>query len=130
MPTVLADEVALYQVFLNLISNALKYLGDQPAPMISVSSQTLPEECEFTVRDNGVGIAPEHHEEVFQVFRRLNQTEAEGAGIGLSTVKRIVLRHGGRIWVDSQAGRGAAVRFTLPRREAGSGSRQQGAGSK
>jgi signal transduction histidine kinase len=117
MPTVLADEVALYQVFLNLLGNALKYLGDQPAPLVAVSYRTYPEEYEFTVSDNGIGLAPEHHEEVFQAFRRLAQVEAEGAGIGLATVKRIVLRHGGRIWVDSQVGRGAAFRFALPRRE-------------
>jgi len=118
MPTVLADEVALYQVFLNLLSNALRYLGDQPTPLIAISHKAYPEEHEFTVQDNGVGIAPEHHREVFQAFRRLGQVAVEGAGIGLSTVKRIILRHGGRVWVDSQLGQGAAFRFTLPRREA------------
>jgi len=117
MPTAVADEVALYQVFLNLLSNALRYLGEQPAPLISISHQAYPTEYEFTVQDNGVGIAPEHHEEVFQAFRRLGQVESEGAGIGLSTVKRIILRHGGRVWVDSQRGQGASFRFTLPRRE-------------
>jgi signal transduction histidine kinase len=117
MPTVLVDEVALYQVFLNLLSNALRYLGDQPAPLVSVSHRTDPDDYEFTVQDNGVGIAPDHHDEVFQAFRRLGQVETEGAGIGLTTVKRIILRHGGRVWVDSQLGHGAAFRFTLPRRE-------------
>lgn len=117
MPSVLADEVALYQVFQNLLTNALKYLGDQPAPFIAVNCKTHAEEHEFTVLDNGIGIAPEHHEEVFQAFRRLGQVEVDGAGIGLSTVKRIVLRHGGRVWVDSQPGQGAAFRFTLPHRE-------------
>lgn len=117
MPTVLADEMALYQVFLNLIGNALKYLGDQRAPLVSITHQLRPEEHEFAVQDNGVGIAPEHHDEVFQAFRRLGQVETEGAGIGLTTVKRIILRHGGRIWVDSQKGQGATFRFTLPRRE-------------
>ena len=117
LPTVVVDELALYQVFLNLIGNALKYLGDQPAALISISYQLRPEEHEFSVQDNGVGIAPEHQEEVFQAFRRLGEVETEGAGIGLTTVKRVILRHGGRIWVDSQKGQGATFRFTLPRRE-------------
>jgi signal transduction histidine kinase len=119
MPSVLADEVALYQVFQNLLTNALKYLGDQPAPFIAVNCKTHAEQHEFTVLDNGIGIASEDHEEVFQAFRRLGQVDVEGAGIGLSIVKRIVLRHGGRVWVDSQPGQGAAFRFTLPRRDLG-----------
>jgi signal transduction histidine kinase len=117
MPTVVADQLALYQVFLNLVGNALKYLGQQRAPLIAITHQLRPEEHEFSVQDNGVGIAPEHQEEVFQAFRRLGEVETEGAGIGLTTVKRIILRHGGRIWVDSQKGQGATFRFTLPRRE-------------
>ncbi|MGD0113637.1 MAG: substrate-binding domain-containing protein [Armatimonadota bacterium] len=117
LPTVLADETALYQVFLNLISNALKYLGYQPTPLISINHRAWPEEHEFSVQDNGIGIAPEYHEEIFQPFRRLHTVEAEGVGIGLAIVKRIILRHGGRIWVDSQRGEGSAFRFTLPRRE-------------
>jgi signal transduction histidine kinase len=117
LPTVFADENALYQVFLNLIGNALKYMGDQPAPLITIGHHAWPEEHEFTVQDNGIGIAPEHHEEVFQAFRRVAAVPVEGAGIGLAIVKRIILRHGGRIWVDSQPGQGAAFRFTLPRRD-------------
>ncbi len=117
MPTVLADEVTLYQVFLNLIGNALKYTDPSRPALVSITHQSRPEEHEFTVQDNGVGIAPEHREEVFQAFRRLGEVEAEGVGIGLTTVKRIILRHGGRVWVDSQKGQGSAFRFTLPRRE-------------
>jgi signal transduction histidine kinase len=117
MPTVLADEVALYQVFLNLIGNALKYTDPSRPALVSITHQSRPEEHEFTVQDNGVGIAPQHREEVFQAFRRLNEVDAEGVGIGLTTVKRIILRHGGRVWVDSQKNQGSAFRFTLPRRE-------------
>jgi len=119
LPVVMADETALYRVFLNLIGNALKYLGDRAAPLITVYCRSTLEEYEFTVQDNGIGIAPEHHEEIFQPFRRLEAVKTEGVGIGLAIVKRIVLRHGGRIWVDSQRGDGAAFRFTLPRGEAG-----------
>ena len=118
LPSVFADDTALYRVFLNLIGNAVKYLGDQPAPLISVYHRTWPEEYEFTVQDNGVGIRPEHRDEIFQPFRRVGALEVEGVGIGLAIVKRIILRHGGRIWVDSQEGSGSAFRFTLPRRNA------------
>jgi len=119
MPTVLADEIALYQIFLNLIGNALKFFGDQPYPAIHIGYRGRTDEHEFSVRDNGIGIAPEHHHEIFQAFRRLGETgeTTEGTGIGLTIVKRMVLRHGGRIWVESARGAGTTFRFTLPRRE-------------
>jgi len=117
MPTVLADEIALYQIWLNLIGNALKFFGDQPYPMIHISYRSRTDEHEFSVRDNGIGIAPEHHHEVFQAFRRVGEMNTGGAGIGLTIVKRMVLRHGGRIWVESARGAGTTFRFTLPRRE-------------
>ncbi len=118
MPTVLADEIALYQIFLNLIGNALKFFGDQPHPVIHIGYRGRTDEHEFSVRDNGIGIAPEHHHEIFQAFRRLGEA-TEGTGIGLTIVKRMVLRHGGRIWVESARGAGTTFRFTLPRRETG-----------
>lgn len=117
MPTVLADEIALYQIFMNLIGNALKFVGDQPYPSIFISYRSRLDEHEFSVRDNGVGISPEHHHEIFQAFRRLDDMPSDGSGIGLTIVKRMVLRHGGRIWVESEKGAGATFRFTLPRRE-------------
>jgi len=117
MPTVLADEIGLYQIFLNLIGNALKFLGDQPHPIIHIGYRGRTDEHEFSVRDNGIGIAPEHHHEIFQAFRRLGEAKIEGTGIGLTIVKRMVLRHGGRIWVESARGAGTTFRFTLPRRE-------------
>lgn len=113
---VLADEVAMYQVFLNLVGNALKFTRNGEAPEVTVGHALRREEYEFYVRDNGVGIAPAQQEEVFQVFRRVGESKEAGSGIGLAIVKRIVLRHGGRVWVESQTDSGATFRFTLPRR--------------
>jgi len=135
LPVVTADEIALRQVFMNLIANALKYAG-HPAPggpeieigfRASRGAQLRcppgAAEYEFYVRDNGVGVPEEMQERIFQPFQRGPDTEgAEGAGIGLSTVKGIILRHGGRVWVESGAGKGATFRFTLPRREGPAGS--------
>ncbi len=115
LPTVLADDMALRQIFANLIGNALKYLGDQPKPTIVIRHVTREQEHEFSVTDNGIGISPEHQDEIFKLFRRLPGSEEEGTGIGLTIVKRWVLRHGGRIWVESQLGQGATFKFTLPR---------------
>jgi len=115
LPTVLADEIALRQIFANLIGNALKYLGDQPHPTVVVRYKRREDEHEFSVADNGIGIAPEHQDEIFQLYRRVPGTDVEGTGIGLTMVKRWVLRHGGRIWVESQPGQGSTFRFTLPR---------------
>ena len=114
-PIVLADDMALHQVFANLISNAIKYLGDQANPVVIIRYRPREREHEFSVTDNGIGIAPEHQEEIFKLFRRLPGTGAEGSGVGLTTVKRWVLRHGGRIWVESRKGQGATFKFTLPR---------------
>ena len=115
LPTVLADDMALRQIFANLIGNALKYLGDRPHPTIIIRYVPREQEHEFSVADNGIGIAPEHQDEIFKLFRRLPGSPAEGAGVGLTTAKRWVLRHGGRIWVESQLGQGATFKFTLPR---------------
>ena len=114
-PIVLADDMALRQIFTNLIGNALKYLGDQPNPVVIIRYRPRESEHEFSVTDNGIGIALEHQEEIFKLFRRLPDTGTEGAGIGLTAVKRWVLRHGGRVWVESQKGQGASFHFTLPR---------------
>jgi len=117
LPAIIADEVAIHQVFMNLVSNALKYLGDQPRPEIRIGYTARLDEHEFFVQDNGIGIAPEDQKRIFQLFRRGPDLHTEGAGVGLSAVKGIVMRHGGRVWVESQKGQGAALRFTLPRRD-------------
>jgi len=119
LPVVLADELALYQIFLNLIGNALKFTSPERRPWVAIGHTATTDEYEFYVQDNGIGIAPTHQEEVFQVFRQLGDAQEHGSGIGLAIVKRMVLRHGGRIWVESQPGNGATFKFTLPRRELG-----------
>ena len=101
---------------MNLVSNALKYLGDQPRPEIRIGYTARLDEHEFFVQDNGIGIAPEDQKRIFQLFRRGPDLHTEGAGVGLSAVKGIVMRHGGRVWVESQKAQGAAFRFSLPRR--------------
>jgi signal transduction histidine kinase len=98
------------------VGNAVKYGG--PGARVEVSAR--PEGggvCEFTVRDNGPGIAPEYHERIFTIFQTLEaRDKVEGTGIGLSIVKKMVESRGGRVWVDSAPGRGAAFRFTWPAR--------------
>jgi signal transduction histidine kinase len=123
LPAVLADEGQLVQVFQNLIGNAVKFHGvEPPCVHISVHAHPLPpvgegrgEGWEFSVRDNGIGIEPKQFERIFTVFQRLHtQTEYPGSGIGLAICKKIVERHGGRIWVESQPGQGSTFYFTLP----------------
>jgi light-regulated signal transduction histidine kinase (bacteriophytochrome) len=121
LPVVMADSPQLVQVFQNLISNAIKFRGSGP-PSIRVSAETKGKEWVFSVADNGIGIAPEHVESVFVIFRRLNtRAEYPGNGIGLSICKKIIERHGGRIWVESEVGHGSTFRFTLPVKPTSSG---------
>jgi light-regulated signal transduction histidine kinase (bacteriophytochrome) len=114
---VMADETQFLQLFQNLISNSIKFCRD-PSPRIHVTSLVNDKnETVFSVRDNGIGIAPEHTEEIFLVFRRLHdRKEFPGTGVGLATCKKIVERHGGRIWVESRPGEGATFLFTVPNR--------------
>jgi len=116
LPTVIADATGLRQVFTNLLTNALRYRGHQPQPEIVIGCLDRPADYEFYVQDNGSGISPEHHEAIFRLFRRGPHAESEGAGIGLTTVRTTISRHGGRVWVESELGAGATFRFTLPRR--------------
>jgi PAS domain S-box-containing protein len=119
LPIVLADPAQMGQLFLNLIGNALKYHGERP-PVVHVSAREPLEVShgqvwEFSVRDNGIGIDPKDHKRVFGMFQRLHgRGEYEGSGIGLAVCKKIVERHGGRIWVESQVGQGSTFFFTLP----------------
>jgi len=119
LPQVRGDITLLTQLFQNLISNALKFHGTVP-PQVRVTVERKGLEWEFAVRDNGIGIAPQDFERVFVVFQRLHSRDAyPGTGIGLSVCKKIVERHGGRIWVESRLGHGTTFRFTLPLMEAG-----------
>jgi light-regulated signal transduction histidine kinase (bacteriophytochrome) len=113
LPTVVGDRVQLCQLLQNLLGNAILYRGDPP-PKIRVDAARDGNWWEFAVQDNGIGIAPEYHRQIFEVFRRLHsRDEYPGTGIGLAVCKKIVQRHGGSIWVESQPGAGTTFRFTL-----------------
>jgi PAS domain S-box-containing protein len=119
LPVVSADEVQLGQVLQNLIGNAVKFHDGKP-PRIQVRAESAGNMWEFSVADNGIGIAKESSARIFQMFQRLNtRKEFEGTGIGLAISKRIVERHGGKIWFDSVPGRGTTFRFTMPKGEEG-----------
>jgi PAS domain S-box-containing protein len=116
LPQVLADPTQLAQVFQNLISNAVKFKSDRD-PAIEISSKTLEGSnmVQFCVRDNGIGISPKDSKRIFEMFQRLHSsTEYPGTGIGLAICKRIVDRHGGELWVQSEPGQGSAFYFTIP----------------
>jgi light-regulated signal transduction histidine kinase (bacteriophytochrome) len=115
LPVVLADGVQLGQVFQNLMGNAVKFRS-VASPEIRVGCRELAFEWEFSVADNGIGIEPEQSDRVFQMFQRLHaRGEYEGSGIGLAIVKKIVDRHGGRVWFESAPGEGTTFFFTLPK---------------
>ncbi len=117
LPVVSGDRPRLVEVMQNLIDNAAKFMGDQPAPQIDIGVQKKNNEHIFFVRDNGIGIQPAHHEKVFGLFDKLD-AQSEGTGVGLALAKRIVEVHGGRIWVESEGkGKGSRFCFTLPVKE-------------
>ena len=119
LPTVPADPGQLEQLFQNLIGNAIKFRGVEK-PTVQVGVQPREAEWVFFVRDNGIGIDPRYAERIFEMFQRLYSVgKYEGSGVGLAICKKIVERHGGRIWVESREGRGATFYFTLPRKETG-----------
>ena len=113
LPTVHANFTALTRVFANLMSNSVKYSGDA-VPEITITAETSGGLCTLTVRDKGIGIESAYHTEIFEPFKRLHGRNISGVGIGLSLCRRIIEAHGGRIWVESEPGQGAAFRFTLP----------------
>jgi PAS domain S-box-containing protein len=114
LPSLPLYRVHLVQLLQNLIGNALKYRSENP-PRIQVSAVERPDEFVVTVRDNGIGISPDHRERIFGVFKRLHNRSIPGNGIGLAICRRIISHYEGRIWVESQPGQGSAFMFALPR---------------
>ncbi len=117
LPEVRADATQLAQLFQNLIGNAIKYRNERP-PEIQVYAKTEGEYWVFSVQDNGIGIEPQYADRIFEMFQRLHtRLEYSGTGIGLAICRKIVERHGGRIWVESRPGQGSTFLFTIPRAE-------------
>jgi PAS domain S-box-containing protein len=117
LPTVLGDEPQLLQVFQNLIQNAIKFRRDEP-PRIHLSATKKGKDWGFSVKDNGIGIQSQHLDRIFVIFQQIHKRgEYEGAGMGLAIVKKIIERHGGRIWAESQPGVGTTMYFTIPEKE-------------
>ena len=114
LPSIRANEVLLISLFQNLISNSIKYCKDR-APIITVSVQKRRDQCEIAIADNGIGIEEQHWNKIFLPFERLHtQTQCEGSGIGLASCKKITDYHDGRIWVESEVGRGSVFFVSLP----------------
>jgi len=114
LPMVMADPSQLAEVFQNLIANAIKFHGAE-TPVIKIDSEKNDHEWVLTVSDNGIGIPPGNWQDIFVIFRRLHtRTEYPGNGIGLSICKKIIERHGGKIWIEAQAKPGCCFKFTLP----------------
>jgi len=115
-PLVMADRLKLSVVFLNLLGNAIKYSSKEGnKPQVDVTWQKRERDYLFCIQDNGIGIASEHYEEIFNMFKRLSEAESfEGSGVGLAIVKEIIQEHGGQIWVESVHGQGTQFFFTIP----------------
>ena len=114
LPTVFCDRVRMLESIQNLIDNAMKHMGSDPQPRIQFGVRNEGQETVYYVRDNGIGIEPQYHHKVFELFEQLDP-RVDGSGIGLALVKRIVELHGGRIWVESEGHRqGTAFCFTVP----------------
>jgi light-regulated signal transduction histidine kinase (bacteriophytochrome) len=113
LPVVAGYPAQFVQLFQNLVGNAIKYRGPDP-PSIRISCVAAGTQIRFAVADNGIGIDPAYHGKIFGVFKRLHGKKIPGTGIGLAICQRVVTRHQGRIWVESEAGQGATFYFTLP----------------
>jgi len=118
LPVVIADNSQMIQLLQNLISNTIKFHGDEP-PRIHVSGEVKVNEWIFSVKDNGIGIDSKYFEKIFVIFQRLHKKEKyQGTGIGLAVCKKIVQRHGGKMWVESELGKGSTFYFTINKTEA------------
>lgn len=115
MPSVMGNGAQITRVFQNLVGNAVKFRRSDRAPLVHVSARVRAREALFGVRDNGIGIDPQYSDRVFVIFQRLHtRSEYPGTGIGLSVCKKVIERHGGRIWFESEPGTGTTFWFTLP----------------
>ena len=114
LPPCLGDETRINQLFANLIDNALKFLDPDRPGIIKVEGEKRGEQVVYCVEDNGIGIAPEYHERVFEIFERLNPTAGAGEGLGLTIVRGIADRHNGKIWLESEPGKGSRFFVSLP----------------
>jgi len=115
LPIVLADSTQLAQVMQNLVANAIKFRRDGDSRIITVTAEDRGREAIVSVSDHGIGLEPQYAERIFMIFQRLHtRSEYPGTGIGLAICKKVVERHGGRIWVEPTDGGGATFRFTLP----------------
>jgi signal transduction histidine kinase len=114
LPMVRANRTGLCRVFANLITNAIKYRSAD-SPLVSISAVPQGDAYRFAFRDNGTGIEPRFHSEIFEAFKRLHGAELSGAGLGLALCRRVIKSSGGQIWVDSELGKGSTFYFTLPK---------------
>jgi light-regulated signal transduction histidine kinase (bacteriophytochrome) len=114
LPTVQGDPIQLLQLLQNLITNGIKYRNASLPPVIQIAAIHDGRSWKFSVKDNGQGISPEYHALIFGLLKRLHGNDVPGTGLGLAICKKIVEQHGGRIWVESQAGAGSTFFFTIP----------------
>jgi light-regulated signal transduction histidine kinase (bacteriophytochrome) len=114
LPVVTGTQSALYRLFLNLISNGIKFRKKDTSPEIRITVKELPDSWEFNVQDKGIGVAEKDQPKLFHAFQRLHRKEEyPGTGLGLVTCKKIVETHGGKIWMTSEVGKGTTVHFTI-----------------
>src|SRR5581483_1414118 len=116
LPSFTFNPIQLAQIFQNLISNASKFMGDQPHPRIEIGGRETEDGVEFYVKDNGIGIDPAYHDKIFAIFQRLHDVKVEGTGVGLPIVKKIIDLNGGKIWVESERKNGATFFIRLPQK--------------
>jgi signal transduction histidine kinase len=117
LPTVTGEPTRIQQVFQNLIGNAIKYMG-KPEGKIAIQYEDMAAHWQFCIADTGPGIPPQYHEKVFQIFQSLAaRDDVESTGIGLALVKKIVEAHNGRVWLESDEGKGSTFYFTLPKQQ-------------
>jgi len=115
LPKISAYEIEFKQLLQNLISNAIKFKKENENIVVEIIAKELKEDWKFTLKDNGIGIAPNQKEKIFTIFHRLHKDRFEGTGLGLANCKKIVEMHGGKIWVDSKENIGSEFHFTIPK---------------